>query len=752
MELLGNKTIFGVTKPSLSAEETEALNARLDRIFERIPDPHGVITQNVRDEAGRLIAKTEAAREQMGFRPYAPAHEEVLSREFVSTIDAHKDHRRDGDNSLYYKHLLGTCENLVDDEGITGVTTLVAGLHHDDVEDLGKDPAHLVQSPEEYLRGTGIKRLPGDLKKIQERVALLVSGVTKIRSQERTMTDALTFQHFLTTIRDTTARVIPLKLADRTNNMSSLDGLKRERALRICRETENWYVPLAYIFGVRRTLRRLVDYCVQFDNPALFAEFSKLLDERLLQHITTIIEDVETHFDPNVISDVDTKKFVSQNIAGISIVPSSLADFVLTAKKPFGEIALDDLRVSPLDPMHEIVVITKPVDIKNEKDKHTAEVAIQREIAGYIMRCLDKYGRVEIDIPREDRPPKKGAIVKVHSRSDHGKILTFKIIDSVSASRAKRGVLADFDAEASPDMKAKIDRILHESRGDPVRVFQTAQEHLLRPTVKIYTPKGRLVELPIGSTVLDFTAAIHSDFLIGLKKARFSHHVFDKRFEDIGIFDELPDDIVVEFETCAVSNVDPGWLRFCKTENARNVLRKKYLYKQSPEQALESGANHLHDISILFGMDEKAILGILRNGNKPKSQEEQLVMQIGRGKVNVIRVLAERFFGKTKKWYVSVILPNVPGALNEFTGEFTGQAINIDKILGHKKDVLVHHFASSKVQPEDSNEKGMDMLTVQVSDAAESKSPYDMMKILFKLSYRYHMSVSTTDPSMPISG
>lgn len=758
MEILGNKTIFGVARPSLSAEKTEALDVRLDRVFERIKDPHGVITENVRKEAGRLILKAEAGRLQMAFDQYTPAHEEVLAREFVSAVDAHRKHKRD-DGSPYYEHLSGTAENLVDDEGITGVTTLVAALHHDDIEDLGKDPTQLVQDPLEYLRGRGIKRLPKDIRKIQGRVASFVSGVTKIEEATRELRDALTFQHFLTTIRDTSIRVGPLKLADRTNNMSSLDGLNRERALRFCRETEMLYVPLAYILGMRRTLCKLVDYCIKFDNPDLLAQFTKLLDERFLRHITDIGKDIRAHFDAGEISDDAAKEFVMQNIAGVNIVPSRLADFVLAARKPFNEIGLSDLRVSPLDPMHEIEVITKPVSImKDEEENHAAEVVVQREVAGYIMRCLGQYGHAEIDIPREDVPPKKGAIVKIHSDRDQGKILTFRIIDPISASRARRGALAGFAAEASPDVKASIDRILKESAGDPTRVFQTAQEHLLRPTIRIHTPQGDLVELPIGSTALDFAAAIHGDLLIGLKRAHFSHHVFDKRFEDIGIFDELPDDVVVELEEygkdksgAPINCVDPGWLLFCQTEAARNVLRKKYLYKATAEQALETGRSYLDNISKLFGMTEEAIVGILRNGSR--LSREQLVAQVGRGKINVIKLLAERHFARMQQWYVAVILPNVPGSLNAFTEEFTRQAINIDKILEHRKDVFVQHFACRKKTLESgAGGSSSDMVTVQVSDATASKTAYDVLRVLFKLSYRYHMSVSMTDPSVVSSG
>lgn len=709
---------------------SKGLDSDIAKIVQRIPDAKNVITNELIIKAKALLEKIDATRRALGIAPYSPMERIIFLNVFIETAVAHQDHKRQGGAPYFDEHLLGTAGHLIDDQALTGVVTLSAALHHDTPEDLGINPAQLVVPERFNIRTVD---LPENLRSIQSQVTSLVDGVTKIKKGTREETARVTFRNFLETMELFGARVGNIKLADRTHNMRTLGAKNKEAQERISRETEEVYIPLAIMLGVRETLRLLVNYCMQIDNPALYRSFEALKKERYREYLDPYRTAIEQAFSQDE-KPRSIRRFLEKTIQGVQIREASLADYAVQ-EIPFRNLTLDDLGVSPIEPLFGIDVITDPnTDIMN---------AVRYIVQEFASRA---NARVETDMVREEeKPPKRGTRVNIYTRDLHytrssGGSLVFDINDSISRARGKRGVQANFVDTLSNEMKEQIKLILRKSERDGALIFDLAKNELLRPKVSVRTPDDKPIELPRGSTVLDFAAAVHTDLLIGLQGAQMSHHIFDTRFEPIDIFDELTDDTVLFVTSCLARHardesrikVDPGWLLFCQTEHAKKKL-VDFLRKKDPDG---SGQQYLKRITRLFGMTEDVLMENIRTNvpNLQKSSNETIWHQIGRGSLELINFLNKHIFNEQRSWSVTVRLDDRPGIFKQFLEEFESQEINVDYIRHH-----------AKANPADT--AGKDEIVMAVSDKSGSKNPFELMKVFLKLSYHYDLSIECPQAS-----
>lgn len=705
----------------IEGEAEERSRDQVNAILGRIRDPHGVITPELANGAQDLISVVSRERVALAVPPYEEIHKWILLNELVRAADDHKGRGRDS-GEPYVNHCVRTAQYLVADQGLTGVPTLVAGLMHDSVEDKKREMSQLIRF-DEY--GVQECDLPENIRNIRGQVVTLVDGVTKIERDTHELTAQDTLAHLLRTMRASGLRVANVKLADRTDNMDTIKEHKDpQRQVEITRFTEDIYVLLAYVLRVRRTLSKLVDSCVNFDNPQLLNAFNELLRQRLSEQLDPFKADIEEKFMPTPDKSERQRNFLQDNVVRVECRKAVLANFALRSGKPFRSLELDDLDIGPMEPLFEIAVITTP---------H----AVLDDVVHYVLQTFGTGARAGKNIPHDERPPKYGATVKIHSREYNG-ILVFRINDTVSDARAKRGSLAGFMDGVPPEMKMSIRQILERHKQNPSSIFRDAKELLLRPLVTVFTPKDDRVELPRGSTVLDFAGKRHSDLLMGLQEAVCSHHIFDRRFEQIGIFDELPDDVVIQLKSClgkkerdvSKIKVDPGWLMFCVTEKTKDALVKKHLRQSTPDQIIERGRMYLEKLTSLFGISKVSALKAIRPSDKKKKskeiseeEENKILFQIGSGSLEAVQILANAFFSSRKEWPLIVHLPNKPGELHQFIAEFKQQHINI---------LEIQHEGSSA---------GPDEIRITVNDPENRKSPFDIMKIMLKLSYKYNLSM-----------
>src|SRR3954471_8649173 len=149
---------------------------------------------------------------------------------FDMAMEAHKEMRRKS-GEPYILHPLAVAQIVAGEIGL-GTTAIVCALLHDTVEDT-------------YLTLDDIQKLFG------KKVAVIIDGLTKISGvfYSGTSLQAENFRKMLLTLSDD-VHVILIKLADRLNNMRTLDSMPRDKQLKISSETAFLYAPLAHRLGL----------------------------------------------------------------------------------------------------------------------------------------------------------------------------------------------------------------------------------------------------------------------------------------------------------------------------------------------------------------------------------------------------------------------------------------------------------------------------------------------------------------------
>ena len=181
---------------------------------------------------------------------------------------AHKGQKRTS-GEPYYHHVVAVADLLetihADEE------TLVAALLHDTVEDTA-------------VTSADIKKLFGST------VAKLVEGVTKVEKLAATDKHERNMQSirkvFHTMGKD--IRVIFIKLADRLHNMQTLDSVSLEKKLRIAHETQDIYVPLADLVGIRPWYQQLSDACFHALQPTDYDLIRKKFERAHQKHFAQL--------------------------------------------------------------------------------------------------------------------------------------------------------------------------------------------------------------------------------------------------------------------------------------------------------------------------------------------------------------------------------------------------------------------------------------------------------------------------------
>jgi hypothetical protein len=539
--------------------------------------------------------------------------------------------------------------------------------------------------------------LLGDSKLLVDRMWGLISNATKMKKGTRVETSAGAVQKVLIGFRALGFDVVHLKAAgDRLDNMRTVGVKGEDRRREIAEETYEVHCRIGDIIGIRQYVRTCVDLCAPILNPGLPDPFRDLVDSRM--HVGCLdrrflLEDKQGA-EPQTITVRDyLTSFLQEKeeVVRVQFDPARLADFVMEHDEPLSRLSLKDLRISSLDPLFETVVLVKP------------GTDIHRIITHIIHRCSEPSDRKYTeDANHAGEFAHLGTRLKIHSRQFG--ILVFRINDTVSEARSKRGVspIRSEDPRAadlpSDEMRAAVSRILRETQGDRIeRTIPLARQLLLRPNMTVFTPRGDPKSLPRGSRGPDFAASVHPDFLRGFDG--FIAHDSEKRFRKIDPFDPLEEGMQIEIVPGERFKPDHGWLLLCETERARVALKK--ILPQGFDK------DYIARIAALFGLPR-----------------EPLFREVSEGNREPLNMLAEGLFKEKSAWHIRVELPDEPGILRAFLGEFEKQGINVNRFLHIPQKPPALHVIRMEIQDRDSQ-----------------KTPFEIMKVLLKLSYHYRVAV-----------
>jgi len=473
-----------------------------------------------------------------------PDHIQLVKRAYYYAEQAHDGQRRRS-GEAYVSHPLAVAEILADMH--MDHQSLMAAMLHDVIED------------------TGITR-DALAEQFGEPVANLVDGVSKlaqIKFGSRAEAQAENFQKMaLAMAKD--IRVILVKLADRLHNMRTLGVLRPDKRRRIAKETLEIYAPIANRLGMN-TMR------IEFEELG-FAALYPLRSSRIRAAVKSIRgnrrelveqirERIQNHFG---------QERIQAKVMGREKHLYSIYQKMRTKRKSFSEI-MDvfafRIVVDRIDTCYRVLgaihSLYKPVP-----GLFKDYIAIPKS-NGYQSLHTVLFGingiPIEIQIRTQEMEDMANNGIAAHWMYKAGKDRSEQL--SGSHRRAREWVQSLLE--------------MQERTGNSMEFIENVKIDLFPDEVYVFTPKGAIMELPQGSTPVDFAYAVHTDVGARCVAARINRRLAP-------LSEPLQSGQTVEVITSPSAQPNPAWLNFVVTGKARSNIRH-FLKHQRHNESIELG-------------------------------------------------------------------------------------------------------------------------------------------------------------------
>ncbi len=421
---------------------------------------------------------------------------------------------------------------------------LMAALLHDVMEDCGIAKHDLIE-------------------KFGAPVAELVDGLTKLDKLQfntREENQSESFRKMLLAMaRD--VRVILIKLADRSHNMRTMADMSRDKQVRISSETLEIYAPIAHRLGLNQTYRELQDLAFQFLRPWRYKVLTKAISRarsRRRDLLQKVSQEVEASF-----SDHGMKV----RIAGREKTLYSIYRKMDNKHLSFAQVTdIYGFRVivptvtdcyTALGILHQLY---KPVP-----GKFKDHIAIAK-INGYQSLHTTLVGPASINVEFQMRTE------AMHMVAESG-------VAAHWLYKANNPEAGQADRLGSKWLQSLLD-IQDETR-DAAEFWDHIKIDLFPDAVYVFTPKGQIMAMPRGATIVDFAYAIHSN--VGDRAVSASIGG-----EQVPLRTELKNGDVVAVITDPASTPNPAWLGFVRTGKARSKIRH-YLKTMAQTESVSLG-------------------------------------------------------------------------------------------------------------------------------------------------------------------
>lgn len=356
------------------------------------------------------------------------------------------------------------------------------------------------------------------------------------------------------------ARVLIIKLADRLHNMRTVDPLPLASRKQVANETSEVLIPIAHRLGINSIKSELEDLCLKYSKPAVYADIVEKLN---LSH-EELSESLE-----------DMKDSISELLINHNI------NFMLKARvKSIHSIYKKLAQGRKWSDIYDILALR--LIVSTESDCYSAIGLIHAKF-----RPIPKRFKDYIAMPKENM------YQSLHTSvfGVDGQIFEIQIRTPEMDEIAENGIAAHWSyKEHSPVVKNIFEQKLEyfkniiESNKDEVsdEVFAKNMEaELLSNQIYVFTPKGDVMELPQGSTPIDFAYRIHSEIGDKTVGAIVGDTIVPLDYE-------LNDGDIIKINTSNTSKPNKDWLNFVKTSGARNKI-KAYFSKVDREIYIERG-------------------------------------------------------------------------------------------------------------------------------------------------------------------
>lgn len=464
----------------------------------------------------------------------------MISRAYAEASNAHQGQARHSGDP-YIEHPLAVAA-IVAKLSLDDVT-IAAALLHDAVEDTTLELDAIISS-------------------FGPDVAAIVDGVTKlerIRFDSKEAQQAATMRKMLVAMAKD-LRVLIIKLADRLHNMRTLAAMPEWKQQRTATETIDIYAPLAHRLGMADLKQELEDLAFAALYPKRYGEIEHMVITRTPEreiYLTQVIETVRSCL--NALN-------IKADITGRPKHLWSIYEKMVVKGREFDDIFdLVGIRVV-VDRVEDCYAALGSV--------HATWKPLQGRIKDYI--AMPKFNLYQSLHTTVVGPQGKPLEVQIRTREMH--------------QRAEFGVAAHWaykDDMSQADM-AWLSRMIdwQSETSDPAEFMETLKVDLEQDEVFVFTPKGKVITLPEGSTAIDFAYAVHTEVGHACIGARL-----DGRLQSLDT--KLQSGDTVEIFTAKVpSGPSRDWLEIAVSPRARNKIRQ-WFSRERREDAMETGREDL---------------------------------------------------------------------------------------------------------------------------------------------------------------
>lgn len=553
-------------------------------------------------EEQTLISEFEKFLSDNKIRFKTEENTKKIRKAFNFSKKAHENMKRQN-GELYINHCFKVAKTVVTDFGL-GTTSAIAAFLHD-------VPVKTEYTSEDIKNRFGAK------------IFNIIEGLIKIKNAEffENNSEASTFRQILISVSDD-IRVIFIKIADKLDNIRTVDSLSAENKRRSIYEILNIYAPIAHRIGLYNVKNEMEDICLQHTNPYIYNQIKERLqtsERERLQFINRFIKPIKARLDKNNIK---------YKISGRPKTVYSIWKKMEKKKISFNEIY----------DLFAVRIIFSP---KDSEDENFEALQIGSLISDLYPEKKERR-RNWLQIPKETGYRALHFTVM----SDEGQWVEIQIRSEEMHEAAEHGLAAHWKYKGLKEKKTEFDEkikdildFLNEDNSSAITFIDNLKINLFNPEIYVFTPKGKVISLPNGGTVLDFAFKIHTD--IGLKciagKVNGKTQSLDTK---------LKNGDQIEIITTKNQKPQREWLNFVKTQRALYTIKR--IFRDEIKKSIKRGEEIIYHLLKERGIDNIGkCIDILRKEFEYQNKDHFLE-DIGENKITRTK-LKENIKGNCKK-------------------------------------------------------------------------------------------------------
>jgi len=390
-----------------------------------------------------------------------------------------------------------------------------------------------------------------------------ISKINKLELPDESESSAIYLRKVLIGLAED-VRVLYIKLADRLHNMRTIWAVNPEKQLEKAKETLSVLVPIAHRLGINSIKSELENLCLKYLKPDIYKDIEDRLNASK-ENLKECLEDMKEE-----ISDILTENNIKFEIKGRVKSIYSIYNKLNKKGKKWEEI-------------YDILALR--VFLEKESDCYLAVGLIHSKF-----RPVPKRFKDYIANPKENMYQSLHTTVfGVDDQLFEIQLRTYEMDEIAEKGLASHWSYKEQGAKKIQNImeqKLEMFRTIIESNNDDEDLSNQMHQEYFDDLIYVFTPKGDVVELPKGSTPVDFAYRIHSDVGDKTIGAIVNDNIVPLAYE-------LNDNDIVRIKTSSDATPKKDWLKFVKTSQAKNKIRS-FFSKKDRMTYIEKGKELLY--------------------------------------------------------------------------------------------------------------------------------------------------------------